>query len=156
MSLSGQNFEDDVEDEYHDSENDIHDVEDKSPPENMEEWEDKWWLTKHHKNNLEETTDIGYVCIIYIHENHHDASEINIKHFKTISMAYDYVCDYIADMYKHFGGRDINLFSINKYANYRTYEKSLSDWRDVYFLLNYGSSSGATPYTITVSPISFE
>ena len=30
-------------------------------PENMLEWVDKWWLTKRHLNELEETSDNGYM-----------------------------------------------------------------------------------------------
>lgn len=125
-------------------------------PQNMEEWEDKWWLTKKHLPNLKETSDTGYVCEIYDHGNVYDDSNIETKHFKTIKKAYEYVCDYLTKMYNTFRGENLSLFNPDEYGNYPEYEESLADWQNAYFLLNYGSSSGPTPYTITVKPISFE
>ena len=127
-------------------------------PTNMEEWEDKWWFTKKHSTDLENTQSkdvVGYVCEIR-HENVYDGSGTDTKHFKTVRGAYNYVCDFLTKKYTTFGGENLSLYlPEDMYGNYPQYEKSLADWRNCYFLLNYGSSSGATPYTITVKPIKF-
>ena len=126
-------------------------------PKSMLEWEDKWWLTKRHSNleNPKDDSVVGYICTIFDHGNLYDDAQIETRHFKKISNAYNYVCDYLTEKYNTFGGDSLNLYNV-AHNHFPEYEDSLSDWKNVYFLLNYGGSSGATPYTITVSPIPFE
>ena len=96
------------------------------------------------------------ICIVCNHGNIYDDSKTTIKNFKKITDAYLYVCDYLTSMYESFGGDNLSLYNPDQYSNYPEYEESLSDWKNVYFLLNYGSSSGSSPHTITVSEICFD
>jgi len=104
------------------------------------ECEDKWWITKRHEID---DSKFGFVCQIHS-ENIYDGSEIEITHFKKLSNAYNYVCEYITNMCRSFSSEDLDL------------EEDSSDWQNFNFRLNYGSSSGATLYSITVSRIKFK
>lgn len=137
----------------------------------MEDWKDKWWLTKRHKESLINDTDKSkrYICFVSNHGNEYESGETFAECFSDIHSAYDYVCDYLANKYNRFGGYNLSLLCDNHdkksvdtggdrddrddrddRGDRFEYKGSVEDWRNVKFLLNYGSSSGPTPYSIKV------
>ena len=103
-------------------------------PKSMEEYDDKWWLTKRHLSELNEFNSTGYTVIINNHGNNiYDDSNVEIKHFKNITDAYEYTCDYLAQMYNDFGGDNLSLYNAEgSYRKFPEYNDALSDWHIIY------------------------